>query len=124
MALAVLALMPIPTTIGAGGSLPGGSPGASGVPPGDGPSGAPLHKPQPQTERDVYAHAQELDATLRDAVQDLGFTLYVADAGPAPGHMRDQDLVERAARSAEAGTPEDGTWVVSPRVEAASGAAE
>jgi hypothetical protein len=91
------------------------------VPAGDGPSGAPLHRPQPQTEKDVYAHAQELDATLRDAVQDLGFTLYVADAGPAPGHMRDQDLVERAARSAEAGTPEDGTWVVSPRVEAASG---
>jgi hypothetical protein len=91
------------------------------VPAGDGPSGAPLHKPQPQTERDVHAHAQELDATLRDAVQDLGFTLYVADAGPAPGHMRDQDLVERASRSAEAGTLEDGTWVVSPRVEAASG---
>jgi hypothetical protein len=91
------------------------------VPAGDGPGGAALHKPQPQTERDVFAHAQELDATLRDAVQDLGFTLFIADAGPAPGHMRDQDLVERAARSAEAGTAEDGTWVVSPRVEAASG---
>jgi hypothetical protein len=91
------------------------------VPAGDGPSGAPLHKPQPQTEKDLYAHAQELDATLRDAVQDLGFTLYVTDAGPERGHMRDQDLVERAARSAEAGTPEDGTWVVSPRVESASG---
>ncbi len=63
----------------------------------------------------------ELDATLRDAVQDLGFDLYVADAGPAPGHTRDQDLVERAAGSAANGTPEGGTWVVSPRIEAASG---
>ena len=63
----------------------------------------------------------ELDATLRDAVQDLGFDLYVADAGPAPGHTRDQDLVERAAGSAASGNPEGGTWVISPRIEAASG---
>jgi hypothetical protein len=91
------------------------------MPAGDSQGTAPLHRPQPQTERDAYAHAQELDATLRDAVQDLGFTLYVADAGPAPGHTRDEDLVERAATSAEAGTPDGGTWVVSPRVEPASG---
>ncbi len=80
-----------------------------------------LHRPQPQTERDAFAHAQELDATLSDAVQDLGFTLYVADTGPAPGHTRDQDLIDRAARSAQTGTPEGGTWVVSPRVEPANG---
>ena len=39
------------------------------VPAGDGPSGAPLHKPQPQTERDVHAHAQEIGrASCRERV--------------------------------------------------------
>jgi hypothetical protein len=91
------------------------------TPAGDAPGGGPLHKPQPGTERDAFGRAMELDATLRDAVQDLGFDLYIADAGPASGHTRDQDLVERAAGSAASGSPEGGTWVVSPRIEAAGG---
>src|SRR5580704_16442043 len=91
------------------------------TPAGDSPSGSPLHKPQPVADKEAYGRAMELDATLRDAVQDLGFDLYVADAGPAPGHTRDQDLVERAAGSAASGTPEGGTWVISPRIEASGG---
>jgi hypothetical protein len=93
------------------------------TPAGDAPGGGPLHKPQPGAEREAFGRAMELDATLRDAVQDLGFDLYVADAGPATGHTRDQDLVERAAGSAANGSPEGGTWVVSPRIEAAGGGA-
>ena len=57
-------------------------------------------------------------------MQDLGFTLYVADAGPAPGHTRDEDLIERARASAlgaERAGSGGGTWVVSPRVERAGG---
>jgi hypothetical protein len=91
------------------------------TPAGDSPGAVPLHKPQPVADKDAFARAMELDSTLRDAVQDLGFDLYVADAGPAPGHTRDQDLVERAAGSAANGTPEGGTWVISPRIEPASG---
>jgi hypothetical protein len=91
------------------------------APAGDAPAASALHRPTP-TEKALYERAQELDATLRDAVQDLGFTLYVADPGPAQGHTRDQDLIERAAGAA-AGSARDesdtGTWVVSPRVESA-----
>jgi hypothetical protein len=92
------------------------------TPAGDAPGGAPLHRPQPIDDKDVFERAQELDATLRDAVQDLGFTLFVADAGPSAGHARDEDLLARAARSASEGQ-DVGTWVVSPRVEAAPGGA-
>jgi hypothetical protein len=91
------------------------------TPAGDSPGGGALHKPQPGADKEALARAMELDATLRDAVQDLGFDLYVADAGPAPGHTRDQDLIERAGGSAASGAPEGGTWVVSPRIEASSG---
>jgi hypothetical protein len=106
------------------------------TPAGDSPGAVPLHKPAPVADKDAFARAMELDATLRDAVQDLGFDLYVADAGPAPGHTRDQDLIDRAAGSAASGAPEEGTgegvigargtreggtWVVSPRIEASSG---
>ena len=91
------------------------------TPVGDSPNEAPLHRPQPSADKDIYERAQELDATLRDAVQDLGFTLYVADPGPAPGRMRDEDLLDRAARSAVGGRAERGTWVISPRIEAAGG---
>jgi hypothetical protein len=93
------------------------------TPAGDAPATAALHKPAP-TDKELFERAQELDATLRDAVQDLGFTLYVADTGPAPGHTRDEDLVERAAHAASGGARnanEAGTWVVSPRIEAAGG---
>jgi hypothetical protein len=93
------------------------------TPAGDAPDAAPLHRPLP-TEKLLYERAQELDATLRDAVQDLGFTLYVADPGPLPGHTRDQNLIERAAGAAASTSraeTEGGTWVVSPRIESAGG---
>jgi hypothetical protein len=90
------------------------------TPAGDGLAAAPLHRPEPVADKDVFERAQELDATLRDGVQDLGFTLYVADPGPSAGHARDEDLLARAARSA-VGDQDVGTWVVSPRIEATAG---
>lgn len=91
------------------------------TPAGDDPSGAPLHKPA-ATEGAVFTRAQELDVTLRDAVQDLGFTLDVADQGPSVGHLRDLDLIERAAHSSARGGPRDlGIWVVSTRLEPLGG---
>ena len=93
------------------------------TPAGDAPSAGPLHRPT-AADGKVYERAQDLDATLRDAVQDLGFTLFVADAGPSAGHTRDEDLIERAGRSAGGQLPEGpgaGTWVVSPRLESAGG---
>ncbi len=90
------------------------------TPAGDAPGGSPLHRPDPGADKEVYERAQELDATLRDAVQDLGFTLSVADNGPAPGHTRDGDLVAQAAGSMT-GSADEGTWVVSPRIEGAGG---
>jgi hypothetical protein len=91
------------------------------TPAGDAPTGASLHKPSPG-DRGLFDRAQELDVTLRDAVQDLGFVLDVTDPGPAPGHTRDEDLLARA-QSASGATPEGGTWVVSPRIENAGGGA-
>jgi hypothetical protein len=91
------------------------------TPAGDAPSAATLHKPVAPAEKVVAERAQDLDATLRDAVQDLGFTLYVADAGPTPGHTRDTDLIDRAAKAGAGGTSNTGTWVVSPRLESAGG---
>ncbi|MBX3186264.1 MAG: hypothetical protein KF819_04580 [Labilithrix sp.] len=91
------------------------------TPAGDEASPVALHKPA-ATEGAVYARAQELDATLRDAVQDLDFTLDVADPGPATGHARDLDLIDRASKSTAHGGPQDtGTWVVSARLEALGG---
>lgn len=89
------------------------------TPAGDAASSVALHKPAGAADKGVIERAQELDATLRDAVQDLGFTLFVADAGPALGRARDEDLIARAAHAAATGTPDAGTWVVSPRVESA-----
>jgi len=80
------------------------------TPAGDDPSEGPLHRPVATTEPQISARAQELDATLRDGVQDLGFVLDVANEGPSPSHMRDEDLLARAAKD---------TWVVSARLEAA-----
>lgn len=89
------------------------------TPAGDDASSIALHKPA-SGEGAVHARAQELDATLRDAVQDLGYTLDVGDQGPVMGHARDLDMVERArgarARDGEA----RGTWVVSARLEPVS----
>ncbi|MBX3220286.1 MAG: hypothetical protein KF795_07175 [Labilithrix sp.] len=80
------------------------------------------HRPTPG-DGAIHARALELDATLRDAVQDLGFALDVADAGPAPGHARDLDMLERAQHAgAHSPRPADaGTWLVSPRLEPAAG---
>lgn len=92
------------------------------TPAGDDSGQVALHRPT-AIEGAVAARAQELDATLRDAVQDLGFTLDVADAGPTMARARDLDLIERAARpSARGAGPEaPGTWVVSARLEPAGG---
>jgi hypothetical protein len=83
------------------------------TPAGDQSAPLPVHRPA-QTEA-VFDRAQELDATLKDGAQDLGFSLRVSDPGPAAGHTRDLDLIERAAQDSADGTA--GTWVVSPRVE-------
>jgi hypothetical protein len=97
------------------------------TPAGDAPDAVAMHRPAP-AEKPLYERAQELDATLRDAVQDLGFTLFVADPGPAAGRTRDQDLLARAANAASVpggggahGEGDPGTWVVSPRIESAGG---
>src|SRR5580700_11258258 len=81
------------------------------TPAGDEPSTLPLHRPT-TLEPTLSTRAQELDATLRDAVEDLGYALDVADPGPTPGHTRDEDLLARAAKD---------TWVVSARLEPAGG---
>ncbi len=85
------------------------------TPAGDDASAVPLHKPN-AADHALAERAQELDATLRDAAQDLGFTLDVADPGPRTGHTRDTDLLDRASKSA-AGASGPGTWVVSARLE-------
>ncbi len=92
------------------------------TPAGDDVGGTAVHKPGPG-EGNVFARAAELDATLRDAVQDLGYTLDVADPGPAMGHARDLDMLERAQHSSarSSGPSDAGTWVVSARLEPASG---
>jgi hypothetical protein len=88
------------------------------TPAGDAVGSTALHRPTP-SERGPFERAQELDATLRDAVQDLGFTLDVTDTGPAPNRMRDEDLLLRA--QSDTGSPDGGAWVVSPRIENAGG---
>ncbi len=92
------------------------------TPAGDDASPVGLHRPKETSEAQVFARARELDATIRDAVQDLGYTLDVADPGPAPGHMRDADLVESAARGGPKGAGVGhGTWVLSARIEREAG---
>jgi hypothetical protein len=114
-------LAPSPVT-GGGGRAAGASESKGGgpivvwptlTPAGDEPGPLPLHKPT-AVEPSLSARAQELDATLRDGVQDLGYTLDLADPGPSPGHMRDEDLLARAAND---------TWVVSARLEPAGSSA-
>jgi hypothetical protein len=86
------------------------------TPAGDDAAGLALHRPG-ATDPQLAARAQELDATLRDAVQDLGLTLDVGDSGPAPSRTRDADMLTRAEKG-RAGAPEgSGTWVVSGRLE-------
>ena len=91
------------------------------TPAGDDAGSVALHRPA-AAEGTVAVRAQELDATLRDAVQDLGFKLDVADPGPTMTRARDLDLIERAGRASGHGGPQDpGTWVVSARLEPAGG---
>lgn len=95
------------------------------TPAGDAPAAGPLRRPA-TTDRPMFELAQELDATLRDAVQDLGFMLYVADRGPDLGRTRDENLIARASSAAAGAVPgetDEGTWVVSPRIESAGGGA-
>lgn len=89
------------------------------TPAGDDASPVPLHRPK---EPQLAARAQELDATIRDGVQDLGFVLDVADPGPSPGHLRDLDILERATTGGPRGGKQ-GTWVVSARLEREQGEA-
>lgn len=91
------------------------------TPAGDDAGQSALHKPSP-ADGALAARSQELDVTLRDAVQDLGFTLDVADQGPTLARTRDLDILERAGKSSSRGGPQDhGTWVVSARLEPAGG---
>jgi hypothetical protein len=86
------------------------------TPAGDDAAGVAIHRPT-TSDPQLAARAQELDATLRDGAQDLGFTLDLGDPGPAPGRTRDADMIARAART-RAGSPEaSGTWVASARIE-------
>jgi hypothetical protein len=90
------------------------------TPAGDDASPVPLHRPT-SLEEPLATHAHELDATLRDATQDLGFVLDLADPGPAPTHLRDLDMIERAARPRPGEAARGGTWVVSARLEQLGG---
>jgi len=86
------------------------------TPAGDSPSGGALHRPR-TTEKELHELAHQLDSTLRDAVQDLGFALSVADDEPSPLSTRDDSILDRASRSAIGEIADDGTWVISPRIE-------
>lgn len=92
------------------------------TPAGDDPAGSALHTPS-AGEGAVYTRALDLDATLRDAVQDLGFTVDVTAPPPSAGRTRDLDIIERAAHSGNHESAEDdpGTWVVSARLESLGG---
>ena len=65
-------------------------------------------------DHNLAERAAELDATIRDAVQDLGFSLDVADPGPAQGRARDIDMVDRAQRG------DSGTFVVNAHLDPVS----
>jgi hypothetical protein len=81
-----------------------------------------LHRPT-STEGGIYERAAELDATLRDAVQDLGFALDVSDTGPTSNHQtRDLDMLARAKRALPSAIDPTGPgpWVVSARLEPAA----
>jgi hypothetical protein len=86
------------------------------TPAGDDASPVPIHRPS-ASEEPLATRAHELDATLRDATQDLGFVLDLADPGPLPGKTRDLDVIARAGRARPGEPSGTGTWVVSGRLE-------
>jgi len=80
------------------------------TPGGDDAAGKAVHAPNPE-DGEVRARADELDATLREAVEDSGFALAIPDADELARGVRDGALVARAAQG------ERGRWVLSPRLE-------
>ncbi len=80
------------------------------TPAGDEVGGKPLHAPT-LADGEVRARADELDATLREAIEDSGFALAIPDADELARGLRDRSLLERAAQG------EHGRWVLSPRLE-------
>ena len=71
------------------------------TPAGDDASPAPLHRPT-SLEEPLATRAHELDATLRDAAQDLGFVLDLAGCGAGPGSPA-RPRHDRARRAGPAG---------------------
>jgi hypothetical protein len=80
------------------------------TPIGDDAAGKAVHAPRPD-DGEVRARAEELDATLREAVEDSGFSLVIPDADELARGVRDASLLARAAQG------ERGRWVLSPRLE-------
>ena len=80
------------------------------TPGGDEVSGKPLHAPT-LVDGEVRARADELDATLREAIEDSGFALAIPDADELARGLRDRSLLDRATQG------EHGRWVLSPRLE-------
>jgi hypothetical protein len=86
------------------------------TPAGDDAAGVGIHRPT-SADPQLAARAQELDATLRDAAQDLGYTLDLGDPGPSPTRTRDADMIARAGRTRTGSPSGSGTWVASARLE-------
>lgn len=77
-----------------------------------GDQGAEPRRPLPTT-KDLYLRAQELDTTLRGAIDDLGLTREVAGSINVD-HVRDLDLLNAAKPTKQF---PDGRWIISPRLE-------
>lgn len=84
------------------------------TPAGDDAAAKAVHAPT-QEEGELRARADELDATLREAVEDSGFALAIPDADELARGVRDAALVARANQG------ERGRWVLSPRLEREGG---
>ncbi len=80
------------------------------TPLGDDGAGTALRAPT-LADGEVRARADELDATLREAIEDSGFDLAIPDADELARGLRDASLVARAGKG------EHGRWVLSPRLE-------
>jgi len=79
------------------------------TPTGDQPSALPLRQPGASAGI-LQLRARELDAVLRDAAQDLGLTVVLADSlRDVPSNATESKLVQRAV--------DDKRWMISPRLE-------